>query len=116
MGASGGPVAIRGRASGGISFSGVGRSGQWISSGVRYFTPDLGGVFSASLLNTEFAVAICPGDVAAAVATTPEQRNRFELNPHGIHWEALDEDISVDGPLAGRGCSGRTLALSRRAE
>lgn len=33
---------------------------------------------------------------------TPEQRSRFELSPCGIHWEALDEDISVDGLLAGR--------------
>lgn len=33
---------------------------------------------------------------------TPEQRSRFELSPFGIHWEALDEDISVEGLLAGR--------------
>lgn len=33
---------------------------------------------------------------------TPEQRSRFELSPCGIHWEALDEDISVEGLLAGR--------------
>ena len=33
---------------------------------------------------------------------TPEQRSRVELSPCGIHWEALDEDISVDGLLAGR--------------
>jgi len=37
------------------------------------------------------------------LAATPEQRNQFELSPRGIHWEALDEDISVDGLLAGRG-------------
>jgi hypothetical protein len=34
---------------------------------------------------------------------TPEQRQRFELSIDGIHWEELDEDISVDGLLAGRG-------------
>jgi len=33
---------------------------------------------------------------------TPEQRSRYELNRHGIHWESIDEDISVDGLLAGR--------------
>ena len=33
---------------------------------------------------------------------TPEQRSHFELSQRGIHWEALDEDISVDGLLAGR--------------
>ncbi len=37
------------------------------------------------------------------LAATPEQRNQFELSPRGIHWEALDEDISVDGLLAGHG-------------
>jgi len=37
------------------------------------------------------------------LAATPEQRNQFELSPLGIHWEALDEDISVDGLLAGHG-------------
>jgi hypothetical protein len=34
---------------------------------------------------------------------TPEQRQQFELSIDGIHWEELDEDISVDGLLAGRG-------------
>ncbi len=28
---------------------------------------------------------------------------RYELTAGGIHWEALDEDISVSGLLAGRG-------------
>mgnify|MGYP001269893310 CR=1 FL=1 len=37
------------------------------------------------------------------LAATPEQREAFELSPRGIHWEALDEDISVDGLLAGHG-------------
>jgi len=37
------------------------------------------------------------------LTATPEQRNQFELSPRGIHWEALDEDISVDGLLAGHG-------------
>jgi Protein of unknown function (DUF2442) len=37
------------------------------------------------------------------LAATPEQRTQFELSPCGIHWEALDEDISIDGLLAGHG-------------
>ena len=37
------------------------------------------------------------------LAATPEQRNAFELSPRGIHWGALDEAISIDGLLAGRG-------------
>jgi len=34
---------------------------------------------------------------------TPEQRNDYELSPRGIHWDALDEDISVEGLIQGRG-------------
>lgn len=37
--------------------------------------------------------------------STPEQRKQWELigRGEGLHWEALDEDISVAGLLAGRG-------------
>ncbi|HVH78687.1 MAG TPA: DUF2442 domain-containing protein, partial [Stellaceae bacterium] len=34
---------------------------------------------------------------------TREQLENYELSPRGLHWEHLDEDISVDGLLAGRG-------------
>lgn len=34
---------------------------------------------------------------------TPGQRQRFEISRNGLHWEELDEDISVAGLLAGRG-------------
>ena len=37
------------------------------------------------------------------LSATSAQRAQFELSPRGIHWEALDEDISVDGLLAGHG-------------
>lgn len=37
------------------------------------------------------------------LAASDQQRAAFELTAHGIHWEALDEDISVDGLLAGHG-------------
>jgi Protein of unknown function (DUF2442) len=35
----------------------------------------------------------------------PEQRERFEVSGGGtgLHWEELDEDISVEGLLAGIG-------------
>jgi hypothetical protein len=33
----------------------------------------------------------------------PEQRRDFTISPGGLHWDALDEDISVEGLLAGRG-------------
>ncbi|MCL7939456.1 DUF2442 domain-containing protein [Halomonas sp. ATCH28] len=34
---------------------------------------------------------------------TPDQRADYELSPCGIHWDALDEDISIEGLLAGHG-------------
>lgn len=34
---------------------------------------------------------------------TAEQRDAFFLSPSGIHWDEIDEDISVAGLLAGRG-------------
>lgn len=34
---------------------------------------------------------------------TPAQREQVEISCYGLHWEALDEDISVAGLLAGTG-------------
>ena len=34
---------------------------------------------------------------------TPAEREQVEISCHGLHWEALDEDISVAGLLAGAG-------------
>ena len=31
------------------------------------------------------------------------QRSQVELSRTGLHWEAIDEDVSVHGLLAGRG-------------
>ncbi|WP_454648110.1 DUF2442 domain-containing protein [Bradyrhizobium liaoningense] len=39
---------------------------------------------------------------------TPAERDRVELSRVGLHWEALDEDISIAGLLAGRGDVTRT--------
>jgi hypothetical protein len=33
---------------------------------------------------------------------SPEQRAGVELSKGGLHWDALDEDISVAGLLAGQ--------------
>ena len=43
---------------------------------------------------------------------TPQQRSRYELSCGGIHWESIDEDISVDGLLAGRGDVTKPLAVA----
>lgn len=37
------------------------------------------------------------------LAATRPQLEQYELSAHGIHWDELDEDLSVDGLLAGRG-------------
>jgi hypothetical protein len=37
------------------------------------------------------------------LAATSDERSQVELSRVGLHWEALDEDISVAGLLAGRG-------------
>ncbi len=34
---------------------------------------------------------------------TPALREKVELSRDGLHWDALDEDISIAGLLAGRG-------------
>lgn len=34
---------------------------------------------------------------------TPEQRAKVELSRAGLHWDEIDEDISIAGLLAGRG-------------
>ncbi len=39
---------------------------------------------------------------------SPEQRELYELSAFGMHWDELDEDISVEGILAGRGDQTRT--------
>lgn len=37
------------------------------------------------------------------LSASPQQREQVELSRYGLHWEALDEDISVAGLLAGYG-------------
>ena len=37
------------------------------------------------------------------LSATDEQRANVRLSTRGLHWEELDEDISVEGLLAGRG-------------
>jgi hypothetical protein len=49
------------------------------------------------------------------LAATPDRRLQFEPSPRGTHWEALDEDISIDGLQAGHGdlTQGRLVAPAR---
>lgn len=34
---------------------------------------------------------------------TPAQRDKVEISRVGLHWDEIDEDISIAGLLAGRG-------------
>jgi hypothetical protein len=34
---------------------------------------------------------------------TQVEREQVEISRLGLHWEAIDEDISINGLLAGRG-------------
>ena len=34
---------------------------------------------------------------------TPDARAQVRISPSGLHWDELDEDISITGLLAGRG-------------
>jgi Protein of unknown function (DUF2442) len=34
--------------------------------------------------------------------TAPEERTKVELSKSGLHWDALDEDLSVASLLAGQ--------------
>ena len=43
---------------------------------------------------------------------TAEQRQQLELSAKGLHWDALDEDISVAGLLAGVGDLTRAMPLA----
>ena len=49
---------------------------------------------------------------------TPEQREDVRISPRGLHWEVLDEDISIAGLLAGFGDQifGQNLGSAREPE
>ena len=44
-----------------------------------------------------------------------EQREQVSISSRGLHWEALDEDISIAGLLAGRGDQTRSRTVTEAA-
>lgn len=44
-----------------------------------------------------------------------EQRDQVSISSRGLHWEELDEDISIDGLLAGRGDQTRSRSKAQAA-
>ena len=43
---------------------------------------------------------------------TPKQREQVEISHSGLHWDELDEDISVAGLLAGVGDLTRPVPMA----
>ena len=43
------------------------------------------------------------GVVPRLMDASPAGREAAQIGTFGLHWEALDEDVSVEGLLAGRG-------------
>lgn len=46
---------------------------------------------------------------------SPEQREQVTISSRGLHWEELDEDISIAGLLAGRGDQTRSHTAMQAA-
>ena len=49
------------------------------------------------------------------VHATQDKRNNWRLigKSHGIHWEVIDEDISVEGLIAGKPSGGSQASLKK---
>lgn len=43
---------------------------------------------------------------------SPKQRLNFEMSISGLHWEELDEDISIAGLLVGKGDQSRSQTIA----
>ena len=67
------------------------------------FTPDLMSVELDDGRIISVPIAFFPSLLHA----TPEQRAAVELSVAGLHWDELDEDISIAGLLAGSSYTSR---------
>ena len=80
-------------------------------------------VARVSVSDAELTVALCDGGAVSAPLAeyprlryaTPAERRDWRLldGGRGIHWDALDEDISIVGPLAGRHSGESAASLAR---
>lgn len=63
--------------------------------------------FDATRMSVELsdgrAISVLLASFPRLQDATRAQLENYELSPCGLHWEELDEDISVEGLLAGRG-------------
>lgn len=79
------------------------------TSAVEFGIPD---AVNVRVTDDKLSVELADGRTISAplewfprlVEGTPKERSRWRLIGHGqgIHWEDLDEDVSVEGLLAGR--------------
>ena len=63
--------------------------------------------FDASTMWVELAdgrtLSVPLGRFPRLLVATPGQLADCDIGHYGLHWEAIDEDISIEGLLAGRG-------------
>jgi hypothetical protein len=80
-------------------------------------------VLAVSVTDDTLSVDLADGRTVAAPLAwfprllhgSPDQRNKWRLigNGMGIHWEDLDEDVSVEGLLAGHPSGESQASLGR---
>lgn len=80
-------------------------------------------VASISVSDAELTVALCAGGAVSVplseyprlLYATPAERRDWRLldGGRGIHWDTLDEDISIAGLLAGRHSGESSASLAR---
>ena len=56
---------------------------------------DQDSIFLKTKTKVEIAMPLCW--FPRLQSATPRQREQYKLSPFGIHWEALDEDLSFEG-------------------
>ena len=54
------------------------------------------------VMDSGIEVRFRPGDVEGMQGAAPEDLEQVELTRRGLHWQALDVDLSVEGILQGR--------------
>ena len=57
----------------------------------------------SAAIRLAMSMGCAAGVVSPSAAGHAAQHALVEFSPQGLHWNALDEDVSVAGLLAGRG-------------
>jgi hypothetical protein len=76
-----------------------------------YFLPEPVGVsFTDDMMSTSLddgrTITVPIAWYPRLLKATLAQRLDFELSPGGVHWDEIDEDVSVEGMLIGRNQNG----------